>query len=72
MTNELIRAYVVQLRDGTEVRFDDGSEAYSYAKTLEPGSWSRLYADVDREAEKDFYERQAAAICSKINVDPTK
>lgn len=54
-----IRAYIVELRDGTEVRFDDGAKAYEYVKTLEPGVWARLYGDVDREAERAYYRNLA-------------
>jgi len=57
-----IRAYVVELRDGTEVRFDDGAEAYEYVKTLEPGTWARLYGDVNRDAEKAYYAGQAKKV----------
>lgn len=70
--SDIIRAYVVELRNGEEVRFQDGSEAYRYVESLEKGSWARLYADVNREAEAAQYRRQAEAICSKISVDPTK
>lgn len=54
-----IKAYVVELRDGEEVRFQDGSDAYEYVKGLEPGAWSRLYGDVDRDAESAYYANQA-------------
>jgi hypothetical protein len=57
--SNLIRGYVIELRDGRELRFDDGMEAYRHVQTLEPGSWSRLYVDVDREAEKAHYAEQA-------------
>lgn len=70
--SEHIRAYVVELRNGEEVRFKDGMEAYRYVESLEKGSWARLFADVDREAENEYYTEQAKLICSKINVDPTK
>lgn len=70
--SEHIRAYVVELRNGEEVRFEDGVEAYRYVESLEKGSWARLYADVDREAEHEYYVKQAKLICSKINVDPTE
>ena len=72
MKNEFIKAYIVELRTGEEIRFDDGMEAYRYIESLEKGSWARLYTDVNREAEQAYYERQAKSICSKINVDPTK
>lgn len=57
-----IRAYVVELRDGTEVRFDDGAEAYEYVKALKPGTWARLYGDVDRDAENAYYSGQAKKV----------
>lgn len=69
--SEHIRSYVVELRNGEEVRFEDGTEAYRYVESLEKGSWARLYADVDREAEHEHYKKQAKLVCSKIDVDPT-
>jgi len=65
-------SYVVELRSGEEIRFDDALEASRYAESLEQGSWARVYADVDREAEHAHYMKQAKLICSKNNVDPTK
>jgi hypothetical protein len=32
---EILRGYIVEMYDGTKVRFDDGTEAYAYVKTLE-------------------------------------
>jgi len=57
--SNLIRGYIIELRDGRELKFDDGMEAYRHVQTLEPGSWSRLYADVDREVEHSYYAAQA-------------
>lgn len=70
--SEHIRAYFVELRSGEKVRFEDGMEAYRYVESLEKGSWARLYADVDRKAEHEYYVKQAKLICSKIKIDPTK
>lgn len=45
---ETVLGYILELRDGTKLRFDDGMEAYRHLQQLEPGSWSRLYCDIDR------------------------
>jgi hypothetical protein len=70
---ELLKGYVVEMKDGTEVRFDDGTEAYRYVCSLEAGSWARLYGDVDRKAEREYYARQAQKVfgnSSKIESAP--
>jgi hypothetical protein len=72
---EILRGYIVEMYDGTKVRFDDGTEAYAYVKTLELGSWARLYGDVDREAEKECYCGQTKKLSgpsSKIESAPLR
>jgi hypothetical protein len=72
---EILRVFIVEMYDGTNVRFEDGTEAYAYVKTLEPGSWARLYGDVDRKAEKEYYARQAQRVfgsSSKIESAPLR
>jgi len=72
MNKKVQRLICNGVRNGEEIRFDDALEASRYAESLEQGSWARVYADVDREAEHAHYMKQAKLICSKINVDPTK